>query len=290
MPQLSAIYITHLFNSILDARKFPDILKISKIFRLKKQGKDPLNLASYRPIANLSSVEKLIEEVMKRQLSKFFEDNDVIPPEHHGGRVGHSTMSAKSVVDYNAGKLAETKKAACIITTDLTAAYDTVDHEILVNKLKYHGISESAAVILSEFLKERTYFVEVQGFRSKVMKSIKASVIQGSKLAGILYTIYTLEIPKLPIIMKNPILYQKLTGRNLVTLEEIEHQSTNFVDDSTNTIGANKTSDLEEYSQAFYYLLAAVYKTNKLKLNGEKTNFFNNFRQGKPNFNYNRER
>ena len=162
MPQVMAIFITHLFNTIIDSRKFPESLKITKIFPLKKQGKDSLETSSYRPIANLSVVEKIVEELMKRQIDDFFEEAGTIPKEHHGGRKHHSTATAKTIIDYNAGKAIEEKKTACMITTDLTAAYDTVDHGILIQKLQHHGFSDQAAEILKSFLGDRQYFVEVE--------------------------------------------------------------------------------------------------------------------------------
>ena len=145
MPQAMALFITHLFNSIIDSGKFPDALKITKVLPLKKAGKDSLEPNSYRPIANLCTAKKIVEELLKRQLEDFIDVNNIIPPEHHGGRRVHSTVSAKSIIDYNVGKVKEIRKSTCLITTDLTAAYDTVDHQILVKKLMYHGISEESA-------------------------------------------------------------------------------------------------------------------------------------------------
>ena len=223
MPQVMAIFVTHLFNSIIETKKFPEILKVTKIFPLKKPSKDSLNTSSYRPIANLCAVEKIIEELLKRQMDKFFLESGTIPNEHHGGRSKHSTATAKSMIDYYAGKIAENNKSTCLITTDLTAAYDTVDHGILIQKLQYHGFSSQAAELMTSFLKNRKYYVEVQGFRSKLINSMDVSVVQGSKLAGLLYTIYTAEIPLLDKIMYNPKLYKEMTGKNLPVFKYIEH-------------------------------------------------------------------
>ena len=71
MPHFIAIHITHLFNSRIDSGKFPEALKVTKILPLKKPGKDSLDKSSYRPIANLSTAEKIIEELLEGQLDKF---------------------------------------------------------------------------------------------------------------------------------------------------------------------------------------------------------------------------
>ena len=100
---------------------------------------------------------------------------------------------------------------------------------------------------------------------------MNVSVVQGSKLSGILYTIYTAEIPKLTDIMHNEELYKQMTGVTLPVFKNIEHKTTNFVDDSTSVVGAETKAELEQYVQHFYYLLVAYYKINKLKMNGYKS-------------------
>ena len=179
-------------------------------------------------------------------------------------------MSAKSILEYNAGKVIENKKVSCNLTTDLTAAYDMVDHGILVEKLKYHGISDEAAEVLNSFLKDRKYYVEVQGFKSNLIEAMNVSVVQGGKLAGLLYTIYTAEIPLISELMKSPEVYLEITGKRLPDFNEIDHKTTNFIDDSSNVVGADSIEELELYIQHFYYLLSSYYKINKLKMNGEK--------------------
>ena len=130
------------------------------------------------------------------------------------------------------------------MTTDLTGAYDTVNNKILISKLKHHGISEEAAILLSSFLRDRKFFVKVQVFRSEIIKAMNLSVIQGSKLAGLLYTLYMAEVTNLDSIMKNPKLFKDITGRTLPTFKSVSHKTTNFVDDSSNVIGAGTKEEL----------------------------------------------
>merc|ERR1711954_300565 len=91
VPNYSAISICHLYNQILRTGIFPSGLKVSRITPLLKPGKVSTDCMSYRPISNLNSVEKVIEELMKDDIETFLEENNIIPENHHGGRRHHST-------------------------------------------------------------------------------------------------------------------------------------------------------------------------------------------------------
>ena len=99
---------------------------------------------------------------------------------------------------------------------------------------------------------------------------MNCSVIQGSKLSGLLYTLYTNEIPLLHTLMNNDI-YTGLTQHTTTTATKIAHSTVNFVDDSTNITSSQQKDDITEYTNKFYTLLEAVYNTNKLKINNDKT-------------------
>ena len=73
--------------------------------------------------------------------------------------------------------------------TDLSAAYDTIDHKILLNKMDFYGIRNKELQLLTSYLSDRNQFVMVDTFKSKLNKSLNCSVIQGSKLFSILYII-----------------------------------------------------------------------------------------------------
>merc|ERR1712121_89044 len=99
-----------------------------------------------------------------------------------------------------------------IFTTDLSAAYDTVDHTILLAKLEYYGVRNNGLDVITSFLNNRRQYVEIDGASSKLKFIGNQSVIQGSKIAGLLYTIYTNEIPDLfKLLHKN--YYTAITGR-----------------------------------------------------------------------------
>ena len=72
----------------------------------------------------------------------------------------------------------------------MSKAFDTIDHFTLLSKMEYYGIRGQALEIFKSYLKNRRQFVEVDTHRSEIKQSLDCSVIQGSKMSGILYTIY----------------------------------------------------------------------------------------------------
>ena len=130
-PQVSARIICHLYNQIIRTNIYPEILKTSKIIPIHKQGKTKTDINSYRPICILPTVDKIIETILRNQLEDHFESNNLIPKEHHGGRKSHSTLTAMASIDMNHKAMKEKKNTVGIMTTDLSSAYDLVDHNLL---------------------------------------------------------------------------------------------------------------------------------------------------------------
>ena len=140
VPKVTAMMMTHLINSIITTGIYPDILKISRILPILKPGKAKSEEGSYRPINNLSVFDKIIQEWIKINLVNYFEDNKILINNHHWGRTNFSTVTAKSMIDYYLGKGSENNKFTAMINTDMSSAFDTVDHNILLRKLKFYRI------------------------------------------------------------------------------------------------------------------------------------------------------
>ena len=73
-------------------------------------------------------------------METFFEAHNVIPMQHHGGRKLYSTVTAKSTIDREINRMRDTKKSVAILTTDLSAAFDTCDSFLLLQMLEHVGI------------------------------------------------------------------------------------------------------------------------------------------------------
>ena len=271
-PEITAMWLTHLMNSMIRKQRFPRIMKISKITPIKKPRKPENLTSSYRPISNLQVYEKVIEEVLKTRITKYFEENEIILEEHHGGRRFHSTVTAMSVIEEAARRNIDNNKLGVIISTDLTAAFDTVNHRILAEKLKYYGLKGNMLGLLKSYLNQRFQYTEIQNMQSKISQSPDCSVIQGSKLSGILYTIYTNEVPRLHKLMEDKDWLMKRLKIKKPNFQEINHTVVNFVDDSNSMISFHEEADANAYIKIYFEILKFYYRISKLIINPEKTN------------------
>ena len=96
-------------------------------------------------------------------------------------------MTAMTSITHNLQKNWDNDLITATLTTDLTAAYDTVDSEILLQKLEFHGIRGNELNLFKSYLKGRYQFVQIDTFNSYIKESLDCSIIKGSKLSGILY-------------------------------------------------------------------------------------------------------
>ena len=83
----------------------------------------------------------------------------------------------------------------------MSKAFDTIDHFTLLTKMEYYGIRGPALEIFQSYLTNRKQFVEIDTNQSQIKKSLNCIIIQGSKMSGLLYTIYTNEIPLIHTLM-----------------------------------------------------------------------------------------
>merc|ERR1711954_282261 len=105
-------------------------------------------------------MEKLLEQEVKEQLNKHFEGTEIIPDQHHGGRLGNSTMSAKAIRDKMNADNIENHDEVILLTTDLSQAFDLVDNETLLEKMKFHRVGKVSRETLKSFLQDRKFLVE----------------------------------------------------------------------------------------------------------------------------------
>ena len=236
------------------------------------QGKPENLLSSYHPINNLVSIEKIIKHYLRENLEEYMESNNILHHEHHGSRRHHSTMTALTRIHNEIYKNYENGCCTAVMTTDLTAAYDTVDHEILISKLNYYGIEGIELELFKSYLKDRSQYMMLDTFPSEIIQSMPCSVCQGSKLSGLFYSIYVNELPNLYKLM-NTKSYEEITGKKVKIYKDINHVTINYVDDSTNVVSFKNVYDMNDYLSSYYNLLECYYGANMLKINPDKTKF-----------------
>merc|ERR1711954_533440 len=137
IPQLSAIALTHIINTIIRTGIFPDCMKISRVIPILKPKKDKNLLRSYRPINNMNVIEKIIEQVLKKQLTKYIEDNNILDKYMHGSRPKHSIITAKMELDKEINLHKDKGNKVAILSTDLSSAYNTVNHRLLLSIMEH---------------------------------------------------------------------------------------------------------------------------------------------------------
>ena len=131
--------LTVIINQIFTTGIFPDNLKTAKIHPLLKAG-DPLLATNYRPISLLTSISKIFEKIIFNQLTNYLSLNNILTDSQYGFRKNHSTQSAALELIDRLMISMDKGKTPLAIFLDFSKAFDTLDHEILLYKLKYFSV------------------------------------------------------------------------------------------------------------------------------------------------------
>ena len=145
IKQISGIIsgpLTLIINQSLSTGVFPDRLKIAKVIPIFKKGDNHI-LDIYRPISLLPTVSKLFEKIVFRQLYKYLPENKILFTSQYGFREFHSTeLAALELVD-RVSQYLDCGKISISVFLDMSKAFDTLDHNILIDKLKFYGLTNT---------------------------------------------------------------------------------------------------------------------------------------------------
>ncbi|KAK7912672.1 hypothetical protein WMY93_012883 [Mugilogobius chulae] len=187
--------ITKIINLSLKSGNVPTSLKTALIKPLlKKPTLDPEPLPNYRPISNLPFISKLLEKVISSQLHNHLKANSLYEKFQSGFRPSHSTETALIRVTSDLLMASDSGSTSLLILLDLSAAFDTIDHSILLHRLQHHiGLSGTALHWFHSYLTDRTEYVALGDTKSRPHK-VTCGVPQGSVLGPTLFTIYMLPL------------------------------------------------------------------------------------------------
>ena len=210
--------LVHVINLSFSQGIVPTELKIARVCPIHKSGDNKL-IQNYRPISVLSAFSKIFEKLVFNRLNQFLEKFKIITNSQFGFRSGYSTSLAISLLYEKITKAIEDKDHFVGIFLDLSKAFDTVNHEILVSKLNHYGIRGIANMWLHDYLSNRKQFVDFCGTQSKV-EEINCGVPQGSVLGPLLFLIYINDLPLVSELL-NTIIFADDTNL-FITHEDID--------------------------------------------------------------------
>ena len=132
--------LKEIINISFATGKYPDKLKIAEIVAVFKNKGDPRLVNNYRPISLLSNINKIFEKLVYARLYSFLELHECIFELQFGFRSKHSTNHALTSLTETIRHALDNSNFACRIFVDFQKAFDTVDHDILLNKLEHYGV------------------------------------------------------------------------------------------------------------------------------------------------------
>ena len=198
--------ITTIVNKSLTSGTYPDIFKEALVRPLlKKKGTNKDELKNYRPVSNLHFISKVIEKAVASQLETHLVRNELLDTLQSGYRAYHSTETAMLKISNDILTNKDHNESTGLVCIDLSAAFDLVDHSILLKRLfDYFGKRGTALAWFKSYLTGRSQRVLIDDVRSD-KKQLRQGVPQGSVLGARLYTLYVR--PLSDVIQRHSVLY-----------------------------------------------------------------------------------
>ena len=175
--------LCHIFNLSLSTGIFPDKLKIARVTPVFKSG-DKCELSNYRPISVLSCFSKILEKIVYNRTVKFLDRNNILGSYQYGFRSKYSTSMALTDIANKIVDSFEENSFLIGIFVDLSKAFDTINHDIMLTKLKHYGIRGLAQSWYNSYLSNRYQCTKYKNCMSE-SKKIVCGVPQGSLLEGL---------------------------------------------------------------------------------------------------------
>ena len=276
--------ITHIINLSVTTACFPSNYKISKVVPLYKSKGDRLEPSSYRPVALLPVLSKILERVAFLQIIEYMENptgeqdysrrRSYIHPNHHGFRSHHSTATGTLQMYDMWMESLEKKELTGLVLVDMSAAFDCVDTSLLLKKLEYYGFSRHAKQWIWSYLTDRTQVVSIEGALSSSLR-IQVGVPQGSILGPLIYIIFTNELPEVGHDagcweLREINRTTEWSPRVNLECRDCGH-TVSYADDSSCSVTSKNPIELSQKMENKYTSISNYLSANLLKVNDAKT-------------------
>lgn len=191
-PEILATPLAFIINDIIREGEVPEIWKRGRVIPMhKKKAKD--NMENYRPVCILPTASKPLEDILRQQLSKYLKKNGILPKSQYGFRPGLSTTQAVGAAHHDWLKARQNGQHCGALFFDLSAAFDTLDADLLTGKLTTYGVKTCGVSLLRSFLTGRKQCTDYGKERSELVE-VGVGSPQGSILSPLLFLVMVADL------------------------------------------------------------------------------------------------